>query len=136
MTDWKEASEWMDRFHGDEPWETGPNFWLTIRAQIEGLEAARDAGADLDCNERRDDADFWWNVAAFRAVELGRQIERAEAAEARVRELEAWRDAVFDGPAVYDQLTEDAKRRTGPENVSDTLDAVARAAMQASREGR
>lgn len=33
---------------------------------------------------------------------------------------------LFDGFAVYEALTEDAARRTSPENVSDVLDAVVR----------
>jgi hypothetical protein len=44
-----------------------------------------------------------------------------------------WRDAVMDGHAVFCALTDYARRRTGAENVSDVLDAVAvvaRAAMK------
>ena len=39
---------------------------------------------------------------------------------------------LFDGPTVYDALTYEAKFRTGPENVSDTLDALNRAYRAAS----
>lgn len=42
-----------------------------------------------------------------------------------------YRELTFDGPAVYDHMTDDAKRRTGPENVSDVLDALHRAAKAA-----
>ncbi|WP_292411298.1 hypothetical protein [Methylophaga sp.] len=35
-------------------------------------------------------------------------------------------DVLFDGFAVYDALDDKAKQRTGPENVSDVLDAVVR----------
>lgn len=55
--------------------------------ELRELQSARDAAADLDCDERRDDAEFWWNVAAFRGIELCRQIEQVQAAE-------GWREAV------------------------------------------
>lgn len=35
-------------------------------------------------------------------------------------------DVLYDGFAVYSELDEKAKRRTGAENVSDVLDAVVR----------
>src|SRR5690606_35023179 len=85
--------------------------YMTIRAHIEGLEAEK-AAQFIRARE--------W------AERCGQQEARAEAAEARGRKLEAWRDAVMDGLAVYDRLPENA--RTGPEDVSDVLDAVAKVA--------
>jgi hypothetical protein len=128
----REALERAERWMGD------CTELATIRAHIEGLEAARDAGADLDCDDRRDDADFWWNVAAFRAVELGRQIERAEAAEARVRELEA--DArryrfLRDDPPNSLCVRIDREGCAAIYTDGDILDAAIDSAMQESRDG-
>lgn len=55
---------------------------VDAQRQLRELQAARDAGADLDCDDRRDDAEFWWSVAAFRGIELARQMQFAQEAEA------------------------------------------------------
>lgn len=55
---------------------------VDAQRQLRELQAARDAGADLDCDDRRDDAEFWWSVAAFRGIELARQMQGAQEAEA------------------------------------------------------
>ena len=39
-------------------------------------------------------------------------------------------EVLYDGYAVYSELTEYAQRRTSPENVSDTLDAIVRLLKQ------
>ena len=59
-----------------------------------------------------------------------------EAAREDVRHLEPWRDAVFDGVAVFAALNRNAKPRTSPENVADTLDAVANVARSAIDQAR
>lgn len=77
-------------------------------ARMAELEAIQRVAQDFDSNERLGDADFWWNVAAMRAVELARQVDRAEAAEALLRrcmaermtdELDAAIDALLHGAA-------------------------------------
>lgn len=68
-----------------------------LAQELNDLRAARDAAADLDNDDRRDDADFWWNVAAFRGIELTSQIERDKTAEselARAREDSARLDYI------------------------------------------
>ena len=57
----------------------------------------------------------WLSV---RVKELEDQIMQAE--------VEQIPDVLFDGNAVYSELTDREKRRTSPENVSDVLDAVVR----------
>lgn len=68
-------------------------------------------------------------------IAMSAKLQAAEGEVARLRGLEVWRDAVMDGNAVYGALTDYAKRRTGPENVSDTLDAVAVVARAAATGG-
>ncbi len=59
-----------------------------------------------------------------------------EAAREDVRHLEPWRDAVFDGVAVFAALNRNAKPRTSLENVADVLDAVANVARSAIDQAR
>jgi hypothetical protein len=96
----------------------------TIRAHIEGLEA--------EVRREREAASGWKfqldGLELMRLRDNAHLLERAEAAEARVRELEGWRDAVLDGNAVYAALTQDQRRRTSADNVSDVLDAAAKVA--------
>jgi hypothetical protein len=54
--------------------------------------------------------------------------EFAATLRAHIEGLEAWRDAVLDGNAVYAALTPDDKRRTSATNVNDVLDAAAKVA--------
>ena len=51
-----------------------------------------------------------------------------------LREMAAYRDATFDGNAVYAALDDRAKLRTSAENVADVLDALNRVA-RATGEG-
>lgn len=65
-------------------------------------------------------------------------LDKAESqlAEAtrRLGEVEAYRDATFDGNAVYAALDDRAKSRTSADNVADVLDALNRVA-RATGEG-
>lgn len=78
----RQRAELYDRLNGTPCAEIR---WLQEREQLMGellsLRNACGAGADLDNDDLRDDAGFWFNVAAFRGIELTRQVERAEAAE-------------------------------------------------------
>jgi len=80
----------------NDPGENVPSVSRTLIAHIADLErqlaelrSARDAAVDLEHDDKRDDPEFWWTVAAFRAVELTRQIERAEAAESQLAEVQS-----------------------------------------------
>ena len=76
-----------------------------------------------------------WRAIRDYITTLRAKLKAAEGEVARLRGLGVWRDAVMDGNAVYGALTDYAKRRTGPENVSDTLDAVAVVARAAALGG-
>jgi hypothetical protein len=119
----REALERAERWMGD------CTELATIRAHIEGLEArlakidrmAACGTAESFLALSDDDKRQWFASAVIESSER-------KAAEARVRELEGWRDAVLDGNAVYAALTQDQRRRTSADNVSDVLDAAAKVA--------
>jgi hypothetical protein len=54
-----------------------------------------------------------------------KQVSQPAAVSAGYRPVETYPVVLFDGYAVYQAMTDEAKARTSPENVSDVLDAVA-----------
>ncbi len=79
------------------------------------------------------------NAGALFAALIAEREEAAAALEAAredVWHLEPWRDAVFDGVAVFAALNRNAKPRTSHENVADVLDAVANVARSAIDQAR
>ena len=65
-------------------------------------------------------------IAADALRNLGCAVDADEAEEVIAAHREAVPDVLFDGYAVFKALTQDARRRTSLENVSDVLDAVVR----------
>jgi hypothetical protein len=79
--------------------------------------------------------DGW--IAASVGADLIESLERQLAEANALRERDGvYKELAFNGNAVFAALTDYERKRTGPENVSDTLDALVRVAKQAAIQAR
>lgn len=104
------------------------SMWNSIKTELRTEDAVLDMLADAH------EAGQWVLVAPDGRTWVSDNIQLILAAVAAEFDGAALPRELFDGFAVLQELTPQARKRTGPENVGDVLDAVVRMIRARSKE--